>query len=137
MPKLNKRRILVVDDHPMLRQGLRTLFQPAKDLVICGEVDTGLKALAAVKKLKPDLAIVDISIRGGFDGLELTRRLHQRWPALPVLVFSMHEQQAYCDAAFGAGARGYCTKSEAGKNLLKAVRQILRGKSFVSKLMAF
>jgi len=129
-----KRRIVVVDDHPTMREGLRAILQSADDLVVCGEAENGEKALAAVEELKPDLAIVDISLREKLDGLELTRRLRRRWPALPILTFSLHQGEAYCDAALAAGALGYCAKGEPKQVLLKAVHQVLQGKRFISKL---
>src|SRR5438477_11496035 len=128
-----KRRIVVVDDHPTMREGLRAILQSADGLVVCGEAENGEKALAAVEELKPDLAIVDISLREKLDGLELTRRLRRRWPALPILTFSLHQGEAYCDAALAAGALGYCAKGDPPKILLKAVHEVLRGKRFVSK----
>ena len=126
MPKPKKSRILIVDDNPSLREGLRAVFQTSNDLAVCGEAENSLQAVAAVKKLKPDLAIVDVSLRMD-DGIELTRQLHEQWPALPVLVFSLHEEQAYCDKALAAGARGYCTKANSGEHLFEIVRQPCAG----------
>jgi DNA-binding NarL/FixJ family response regulator len=132
MPKPSKSRILVVDDHPAMREGLRAILHSATDLVVCGEAENSQKAMTAVRELRPDLAIVDISLRETIDGLDLMRRLHEEWPTMPVLAFSLHQEQSYCDAALAAGARGYCTKEEPSKILIKAVRQVLKGKSFVS-----
>jgi DNA-binding NarL/FixJ family response regulator len=134
MPMSAKSRILVVDDHPAMREGLRAILHSATDLVICGEAENSPKAIVAVQELRPDLAIVDISLRGKFNGLDLMRRLHEQWPTLPMVAFSLHQEQAYCDAALAAGARGYCTKGEPTM-LINAVRQVLEGKSFVSKLL--
>jgi len=135
MPTLKKSRILVVDDHPAMREGLRAILHSAGDLAVCGEAENGQQAIAAVKNLQPDLAIVDISLREEHDGLDLTRRLRRDWPSLPILTFSLHQEQAYCDAALAAGAQGYCTKGENSKIVINAVRQVLRGNSFVSKLV--
>jgi DNA-binding NarL/FixJ family response regulator len=135
MAKPAKSRILIVDDHPAMREGLRAILHTATDLAVCGEAENSKKALAAVQKLEPDLAIVDISLREKTDGLELMRRLNKKWPTLPVLAFSLHQERAYCDAALSAGARGYCTKGESSKVLIDAVRQVLKGKPFVSKLI--
>src|SRR5258706_11653839 len=112
MPRSKKSRILVVDDHPTMREGLRAILHSVGDLAVCGEAGNCQEAMAAVKKLQPDLAIVDISLREEHDGIDLTRRLRNESPDLPVLAFSLHEEQAYSDAALAAGARGYCTKSE-------------------------
>jgi two-component system, NarL family, nitrate/nitrite response regulator NarL len=134
MPTLNKSRILIVDDHPAMREGLRAILQSVDDLVVCGEAENGEKAIAAVEELQPDMAIVDISLREKLDGLELTRRLRRRWPALPILTFSLHQGTAYCDAAIAAGALGYCAKGEPSKVVIKAVHEVLQGKKFISKL---
>jgi DNA-binding NarL/FixJ family response regulator len=132
MPKA-KKRILVVDDHPAMRQGLRAIFHSAGDLTVCGEAEDAPKAIAAAKALKPDMAIVDISLGEGADGFEVMRRLHRQWPEMPLLAFSLHEGHAYCDAALAAGARGYCTKGEPSTVLIGAVRKVLKGQSFISE----
>ncbi len=134
MRSRKKHRILVVDDHEMVRAGLRAIFQSAADLTVCGEAKNAEEALAAIEKLVPDVAIVDISLgRESVDGIELTRQLRQQSSTLPVLVVSMHEEQAYRDAARDAGAHGYVTKGTTGESLIDAVRKVLRGESFVSK----
>src|SRR5579862_2535808 len=133
-PTKAKSRILIVDDHPAMREGLRAILQTDEGLEVCGEAETGDMALAAVEKLEPDLAIVDISLSEKLDGLELTRRLKRRRPTLPILTFSLHQGEAYCDAALAAGAIGYCAKAEPSKVLIKAVHEALRGNRFVSKL---
>jgi DNA-binding NarL/FixJ family response regulator len=135
MPKTKKCRILIVDDHPAMREGLRAILETANDLVVCGEAENSQMALSAVQTLQPDLAIVDISLREDLDGIDLTRRLRERWPTLPVLAFSLHAERAYSDAALAAGATGYCTKGESSKTLLNAVRQVRLGKTFVSNLV--
>src|ERR1700729_2472554 len=115
MPRTKKSRILIVDDHPAMREGLRAILHSATDLAVCGEAENSKKALAAVQELRPDLAIVDISLREKTDGLDLMRRLNKKWPTLPVLAFSLHQEKAYCEAALATGARGYCTKGESSK----------------------
>ena len=117
-----------------MREGLRAILQSVEDLEVCGEAENGEKALAAAEELQPDMAIVDISLRQKLDGLELTRRLRRRWPALRILTFSQHQEEAYCDAAIAAGALGYCAKGEPGKVVIKAVHEVLQGRQFVSKL---
>jgi DNA-binding NarL/FixJ family response regulator len=118
-----------------MREGLRAILHSASDLTVCGEAENSRKAITAVRELKPDLAIVDISLREKLDGLDLIRSLHAQWPTLAVMAFSLHQEQAYCDEALAAGAGGYCTKSEPSKVLIRAVHQVLKGKSFVSKLL--
>src|SRR5205809_1277240 len=111
MPQ-EKHRILIVDDHAVLRAGLQAIIESTDDLTVCGEAVNAQEALDTVEKLEPDLAIVDISLKNSIDGIELTRRLKKRVPAMPVLVLSMHEGQKYIDNAVAAGARGYITKTE-------------------------
>jgi len=135
MPRSKKSRILVVDDHPAMREGLRAILHSVGDLAVCGEAASSQEAMTAARKLQPDLAIVDISLREEHDGIDLTRRLRDESPSLPILAFSLHEEQAYCDAALAAGANGYCTKGESSKILINAVRQVLKGQIFVSKLV--
>jgi DNA-binding NarL/FixJ family response regulator len=135
MPQIKKSRILIVDDHPAMREGLRAILHTAKDLIVCGEAQNSQEALIAIQTLQPDLAIVDISLREDRDGFDLTRKLREQWPTLPVLAFSLHEERAYSDAALAAGATGYCAKGESSKTLINAVRQVIRGKTFVSKLV--
>ncbi len=132
MPK-TKKRILIVDDHPTMRQGLCAIFHAVSDLMVCGEAENAPHAIAAAKELQPDMAIVDISLGKGADGFDVMRDLHRKWPDMPLLAFSLHEEHAYCDAALAAGARGYCTKSEPSEVLIGAVRAVLNGKSFISK----
>jgi DNA-binding NarL/FixJ family response regulator len=135
MASPKKQRILVVDDHEMVREGLRSIFESVTDLTVCGEAENAEEALTAAEKLLPDVAIVDISLgRKSKDGIELTRQLQQKSSPLPVLMISMHEEQAYIDAARSAGARGYVTKGVTSEGLIDAVRQVLRGESFFSKL---
>jgi DNA-binding NarL/FixJ family response regulator len=104
-----KRRILIVDDHAIVRLGMRQLIAAEPDLSICCEAETGEEALALALNAKPDLAIVDLSL-GTMHGLELVRQLHQALPDMPVLVLSMHDEALFAERAVRAGARGYLTK---------------------------
>jgi len=126
------KRIFVVDDHPIVRQGLANLLSDEKDLTICGEAENALKALPAIGKLQPDLTIVDISLTGK-TGLELIKDLRAQFPEVPVLVMSMHEEMIYAERALRAGARGYIMKQEGGKVLVKAIRQVLSGQVYASE----
>src|SRR5436190_23962271 len=120
------KRIFVVDDHPIVRQGLAKLLSDEADLVVCGEAENAREGLLAIGKLKPDLAIVDISLTGK-TGLELIKDIRAQHPQLPVLVMSMHDEQIYAERALRAGARGYIMKQEGGKILVQAIRQVLSG----------
>jgi DNA-binding NarL/FixJ family response regulator len=130
-----KRRILIVDDHAIVRLGMRQLIDAEPDLSICCEAETGEEALAQALKGKPDLAIVDLSL-GTMHGLELVRQLHQALPDMPVLVLSMHDETLFAERAVRAGARGYMTKKGAIDGLIQAIRQVLAGKIYASEAVS-
>jgi DNA-binding NarL/FixJ family response regulator len=127
--------VLVVDDHPIVRERLAELINRELDLVVCGEAEDGHGALEAAESLFPDVAIVDISLKDTY-GIELIKDLKTRQPELPVLVLSMHEESMYAERALRAGARGYLNKQEATKKVIPALRQVLAGQVFVSEAMA-
>ena len=126
-----KKKILLVDDHPLLREGLRHLIDRQPDLVVCGEAGNAPDAMVAVKKFTPDLMLVDISMPGR-DGIDLTKQLWAQYPKLPVLVLSMHDESVYAERALRAGARGYMMKNETPENHLAAIRRVLAGDVAVS-----
>src|SRR6185312_14354778 len=130
-----KKRILIVDDHPMMRQGLAQLIGAENDLAICGEAENAEQALDAIKPLKPDLVLADISLPGK-NGLELIKDFQAIQPELPVLVISMHDESLYAERVLRAGGRGYIMKQEGGKKLMDAIRQVLEGKIYVSQKMS-
>src|SRR4030081_121283 len=117
-----QRRVLIVDDHPIVRQGLRRMIESEPDLVVCGDVQTEREARAAIRALAPDVVIVDISLAQG-DGLELVRDVHAQRPDLPMLVLSMHDELIYAERLLAAGASGYIMKHAASDQLLIALRQ--------------
>jgi DNA-binding NarL/FixJ family response regulator len=125
-----KCRVLLVDDHPVTRQGVRAVLATASDLEVCAEANDSESALRLVAALHPDLAVVDVSLAGA-NGIELTRELMQQSPQLRVLVMSMHEETAYAERALRAGARGYLMKHEAGDKVLTALHQLMRGDVFI------
>ena len=127
-----QKRILIVDDHPMMRQGLSQLIGAEPDLTICGEAESAESALNAVGKWKPDLVLADISLPGK-NGLELIKDFQAVQPGLPVLVISMHDESLYAERVLRAGGRGYIMKQEGGKKLMLALRQVLAGKIYVSE----
>jgi len=130
-----KTRVLVVDDHPIVRQGLSQLINREPDLVVCGEAEDARTALDAIAPLKPDILIVDVSLDGP-DGVELLKTIRSRDSKLPVLILSMHDESLYAERALRAGANGYIMKQEATERVLIAIRQILGGEVYVSDRMA-
>lgn len=128
------RRILVVDDHPMTRQGIAHLLRQEKEFTVAGEVDTVRAALAAVRASPPDLVLADLSLAER-SGLELIKDLHALHPSIPILVFSMHYESLYAERVLRAGARGYIMKSEGSGKLLEAIRRVLRGEVYLSEAM--
>ena len=132
MKRAAKKRILIVDDHPMMRQGLAQLIDNESDLSVCGEADTAGQALNIVGPQKPDLALVDISLPDK-NGLELIKDLHIRSPGTAVLVLSMHDESLYAERVLRAGGRGYIMKQEGGKKIVEGVRRILSGAAYVSE----
>ena len=129
-----KRRIFVVDDHPIVRQGLAQLINNEPDLVVCGQGEDAYQSLRAIKQAHPDLALVDVSLKDS-DGIELLKELRAAVPDLPVLILSMHDETLYAERALRAGARGYIMKQEAPQTLLSAVRKVLAGEVYVSEKM--
>jgi DNA-binding NarL/FixJ family response regulator len=134
-PAKSKIRLLVLDDHPMMREGLAQLINNESDLTVCGEAGTGREALELAEKWKPDLLLVDISLPDK-SGLEVIKDLRALQPGLAVLVISMHDESLYAERVLRAGARGYIMKQEGGKKLLQAIRQVLTGKIYVSEKMS-
>jgi len=133
--KPEKRRILIVDDHPMMRQGLAQLINSEPDLTVCCEADTARQAFEAIAQGRPDLALVDISLPDK-SGLELIKDLHALYPDLRVLVVSMHDESLYAERVLRAGGRGYVMKQEGGRKLMEAIRHVLSGQIYVSEKMS-
>jgi len=127
-----KKSILLVDDHPIVLEGLKQLIEQQSDLMVCGELADGRATLQTVDKLRPDLAIIDISLKT-VNGLDVIKALKAQHPDLPVLALSMHDETLYAERALRAGANGYVMKEEATKNLLNAVRQLLGGGMYLSE----
>jgi DNA-binding NarL/FixJ family response regulator len=133
--KAAARRVLIVDDHPMIRERLGELINQESDLMACGEADDAHTAMQAIITTKPDLAIVDISLKDTY-GIELIKDIKNQHPHLPTLVVSMHDEMLYAERALRAGARGYVTKQEASRQVVTAIRQILAGEIYVSEKLA-
>ncbi len=130
-----KSRVLVVDDHPIVRQGLALLINQEPDLTVCGEAEEINSALQKIASCRPDILIVDISLNGP-DGLELLKSVRARDASLPVLILSMHEESIYAERALRAGANGYIMKQEATEAMLGALRRILNHEIYVSERVA-
>src|SRR6266536_1285775 len=131
----NKKRILIIDDHPMMRQGLAQLIGAEADLSVCGESENAGQALDAIRAVEPDLVLADISLPDK-SGLELIKDFQSVRPGLPVLVISMHDESLYAERVLRAGGRGYIMKQEGGKKLMEAIRQVLDGQIYVSERMS-
>ncbi|MDD5657543.1 MAG: response regulator transcription factor [Elusimicrobia bacterium] len=129
---MSRARILLVEDHPIVRQGITQLLDQEPDLAVCGFADDAGSALAAIRKQRPDMLILDISLKSA-DGIELLRDLRGRGIEVPVLVLSMHDESTYADQALRAGAQGYLMKGEPTEKLLAAVRGVLAGRVCVSE----
>lgn len=130
-----KKTVFVVDDHPIVRQGLALLINRETDLAVCGEAEEMHSALRAIQAVRPDILIVDISLNGP-DGLELLKNIRITAPRLPVLILSMHDESIYAERALRAGANGYIMKQEATEKVLVALRRILSGEIYVSDRIA-
>jgi DNA-binding NarL/FixJ family response regulator len=132
---LKKKTVFVVDDHPLLRQGLAMLINREPDLAVCGEAEEAPTAMKAIASVRPDIVIADISLNGP-DGLDLLKNLRTLYPDLPILILSMHDESIYAERALRARANGYIMKQEATEKVLVAVRRILDGEIYLSARMA-
>lgn len=131
-PVSAKHRILIVDDHPIFRDGISQLINQESDLEVCGGVPSASHALTAVEELSPDLLLVDISIHGT-NGIELVKVVRAKHPGMPVLVVSMHDESVYAERALRAGARGYVMKAAPTEKVLQAIRRVLGGGLYLSE----
>ena len=131
-PNGRKRKVLIVDDHPLLRDGLAKVINQQPDLAVCGEAPDARTGLAAAAKLRPDVVIADLTMDEG-NGLDLIKDLHLRRPELPVLVLSMHHENLYAERAVRAGARGYVMKREPVAAVLAALRKVVAGQMALSE----
>lgn len=131
----NKNRILLVDDHPVLRKGLARLIDSRDKFIVCGEASTAGEAMALIRKLEPHLVIVDIGLPGA-SGIDLTKNIRAEFPKLPVLILSMHEEALYATRALRAGAKGYIVKQDAVDNIAVALSEALNGRQYLSPVIA-
>ena len=127
-------RILIVDDHPLVRTGFAQLIGDCPDLEVCGEAGDMAEALKLIETSSPDLAIIDLSLAGG-SGLDLIERIKSRNRDILMLVASMHDETLYAERVLAAGARGYINKQEAQDSIIRAIRQVLSGRVYLSQNM--
>jgi DNA-binding NarL/FixJ family response regulator len=132
---LDKKRILIVDDHPLFREGLQQLIERDPELTVCGEAAGVPDAMETIASLKPDLVLVDISL-GGASGIELIKAIKTEYEELPVLVVSMHDESLYAERALRAGAMGYVMKHESSKTVKSAIHKVLAGEMSLSPKMS-
>ena len=130
-----KARILLVDDHAVVRFGIAQLINRQPDMEVCGEEADAGAAFSAAERLQPDLVIADLSLKES-SGLELVRNLKARFPSMPILVLSVHDESVYAEMAFRAGAMGYLMKDQALEKVLEAIRRLLSGSVYVSDAVA-
>jgi DNA-binding NarL/FixJ family response regulator len=127
-----KHRIFLVDDHPLVREGLTNLINGQNDLIVCGEAEDSAGAITGIAKTRPDVALVDISLKNE-SGLELVKNLESQFPLVALIVLSMHDEALYAERALRAGARGYVMKRETTKSVLASIRRVLEGGVYVSE----
>ncbi len=127
-------RVLLVDDHPLFREGLASLINRSPDLKVCGEADTATEALRIAQETTPHVAIIDLSLREG-SGLELVKTIHNASPDTAMLVLSMHDERRFAERCIRAGARGYVMKAESATQVIDAIREVLEGRLHLSQQM--
>jgi DNA-binding NarL/FixJ family response regulator len=130
-----RKKVFIVDDHPVVRDGLITLIEHEQDFNVCGDADDAAEALKSISELKPDVVIVDIGLKSS-DGIELTKSIKTRYPRMPVVVLSIHDESVYAERALHAGASGYLMKEAASNDIITAIRTVLSGEIYVSDQMA-
>lgn len=130
--RTRKRKVFIVDDHPIVRQGLAQMIQAEADLCVCGESERGEGVVRTLESAKPDIIIVDLTLKD-MSGLDLIKEIAATPPSTPVLVLSMHDESLYAERALRAGAKGYVMKEEAADKVVAAIRKVLKGELYVSE----
>ena len=133
--QVQKSRVFIVDDHPLVREGLANLINAEDDLTVCGEAEDSAQAIAGIVKTQPDVVLVDISLQNE-SGLELVKHLASQFPEVALIVLSMHDETLYAERALRAGASGYVMKREASSNVLTSIHRVIEGGVFVSERVA-
>jgi DNA-binding NarL/FixJ family response regulator len=131
----SRKRILIVDDHPMTRHGLAQLMRHEPDLLVCGEAHSAHQAMSVIPSMRPDIVLTDITMPGK-SGLEFIKDMRATHPEVPVLVMSMHDELIYAERVLRSGGRGYVMKSEGGEKVLEAIRRVLQGEVYLSRTMS-
>jgi DNA-binding NarL/FixJ family response regulator len=131
----SRKRLLILDDHPMMREGLSQLINHSPGLTVCGEAGSGREALDLIGKLRPDLVLADISLPDT-NGLDMVKNIRAMFPGTSVLVISMHDESMYAERVLRAGGRGYIMKQEGGRKILEAIQRVLSGQVYVSEKMS-
>ncbi len=132
---VKKTQILIVDDHPVVRDGLTSIINHEQDMNICGGAEDAHTALKAIAELEPDVVITDISLKSS-DGIELTRSIKAAYPKLSVIILSVHDESVYAERALFAGAKAYLMKDAVSENIINAIRTVLKGEIYVSNAIA-
>ena len=127
-----KSRVFIVDDHPLVREGLTNLINGQDDLIVCGEAKDSAQAINGMGKARPNVALIDISLENE-SGLELVKQLKTQFPQVALIILSMHDEALYAERALRAGAQGYVMKHETSKSVLASIRQVLGGGVYVSE----
>ena len=130
-----KSRVFIVDDHPLVREGLTNLINAQDDVMVCGEAKDSSEAIDGIAKERPEVAVIDISLANE-SGLELIKNLVRQFPQVALIVLSMHDEALYAERALRAGARGYVMKHETSKSVLASIRQVIGGGLYVSERIA-
>lgn len=128
-------RVLIVDDHPIVREGFRALISQHEELIVCGEAESADEALELVESMAPDVAVIDISLKDS-DGLELIRRIRDQNHKVRMLVSSMHDESFYARRSLRAGALGYVSKENAAGEIIEAIQRVLKGRIYLSQEMS-
>ncbi|MFH0975963.1 MAG: response regulator transcription factor [Spirochaetota bacterium] len=131
MSQKSKKKIVIIDDHPVVRQGLKLIIEDEEDLSVCAETGNANEAIRIIGELKPDLLLVDLQLESNASGLDLIKSVQQRYPSIPALVVSMHDDFLYAERAISAGAKGYIMKSEAEDHIISAIHDVLAGKLYL------
>ena len=134
-PKQVTTKVLLVDDHPIVRQGIRMLVDQESDLEVCGEAESEVEALRLIEQTQPDIAVVDLSLKGS-SGLSLTREIRTRHPQVQVLVLSMRDEAFYAERVLRAGAKGYITKEQGSERIIEGIRKVVAGQIYLSDQLA-
>src|ERR1043166_1626449 len=131
-PVASRHRIFIIDDHPLVREGLTNLINRHNDLIVCGEAEDSAEAIAGIARTQPDVALIDISLKNE-SGLELVKNVQSQFPEVALIVLSMHDEALYAERALRAGARGYVMKRETTKSVLGAIHRVLEGSVYISE----